>query len=274
MRRLSRTAVVFVALTAVACAIDRSGGGEALSGASAGSSPGGSGENGGSAGSAGDVSIVGAAGVFGVATGNAGGASGASNQDHEGGTSSAVDSGSVEPDHTGTVDPVDATVVVEASTPIDASSISSCALHPGGETFTPNGAVSAHCYWPRAATSTWQSAVDACKNEGGHLATLTSAAENTFVVKLIPNFGTDDRLWLGGTDNKSPTDESGGGPYVWITGEPFTYAPWAAMNPDGACANTCNGQRCCQHRVCADRGGVFWDREEGELYYSVCESEP
>jgi len=257
MRRLSRTAVVFLALSGVACAVDRSGGGEAISGATAGGSAGGSVETGGSAGVAGDISIVGAAGVFGVATGNAGGASGASNQDREAGTISVVDSSSVEPD---VVVAVDAMVAVEASTPKDASSISSCALHPGGQTFAPNGAVSAHCYWAHSAASVWQSAVDACKSEGGHLVTLSSAAENTFVVKLIPNFGTEDRLWLGGTDNKSPTDESGGGPYVWITGEPFIYAPWAAMNPDGACANTCSGQRCCQHRVCADREGVFWDR--------------
>ena len=153
MRRLSRTAVVFLALSGVACAVDRSGGGEAISSASAGSSPGGSVETGGSAGAAGDISIVGAAGVFGVATGNAGGASGASNQDHEGGTISVVDSGSVEPDHTGTVVAVDATVAVEASTPKDASSISSCALHPGGQTFTPSGAESAHCYWAHSTKS-------------------------------------------------------------------------------------------------------------------------
>src|SRR5260221_14721328 len=120
MRRLSRTALILVALSAIACAVDRSGGGEALSGASAGSSPGGSGENGGSAGAAGGVSIVGAAGVFGVATGNAGGASGTNDQDHEGGASNVVDSGSVEPDHTGTIVPVDPTAVAGAITPIDA----------------------------------------------------------------------------------------------------------------------------------------------------------
>lgn len=278
MRRLLRTAPVALALLGVACAVDRSGAGDEASGATAGSGPAinpgtsGSGGTGGSSSST--IMSGGTAGVFGVAMGNAGGDSGSGNQDHEGGSSAAGGSTTVEPVDSGSA-PIDVDVPKEASSPVEASSVPDCATHAGGKTFTPSGAVGAHCYWPHTAKSAWQSADDACIGEGGHLATLTSAAENTFVVKLIANLTNNDRIWLAGTDNKSVTDSSGGGPYVWTTGEPFTYAPWAMNNPDGNCEKTCNGSPCqCQHRVCVDQDGIFWDRYEGDPNYFVCESEP
>jgi hypothetical protein len=187
--------------------------------------------------------------------------------------------GTVEKGGSGTTSPVDATVMMvdaqRSEDPVDANEAAtgaSCSEHPASGTFTPSGATSAHCYWAHTEKSTWQDAVDTCKREGGHLATVRSAAENQFVIGLIENLGTD-LIWLGGTDDKTPDDASGGGPYMWITGEPFDYAPWAKDNPDGACDSTCNGQKCqCQHRVCVDKAGAFWDRYEDRLYDWVCES--
>jgi Lectin C-type domain len=275
MRGLSRTVAVFVALWGVACAVDRGGAGEQAAGATAGSGPAvaASGGSGGTAGSGAGLVSGGNAGVFGVAVGNEGGSSGSAIQNHEGGASEDTDSGTVEPVDTGTMVVVDVVVAKEAAS--EASMVPACATHAGGQTFIPSGAVSTHCYWPHTDRSKWQEAVDACVGEGGHLVTIASLAESTFVVKLLANLTNTERIWLGGTDKKTVTDDSGGGPYQWITAEPFSYAPWAQDNPDGNCEDTCNGSPCqCQHRVCVDRGGIFWDRFEGDQNYWVCESEP
>jgi hypothetical protein len=275
MRRISRMAAVAIALSGLACTVNRSGDGAQVSDI-AGSGASGNDEAAGAGGMAGNhPGVVGSAGVFGVGMGTGGnGGEPTVEADREGGTS-------VEKGGSGTSLPIDSgTVTVDApkvEDPIDAneaSSITSCSLHERGATFTPSGAISAHCYWPHAGKSTWQDAVDACNKEGGHLATVRSEAENQFVIDLIVNLGADF-IWLGGTDYKDSNDASGGGPYEWITGEPFSYAPWAMNNPDGACDATCNGRKCeCQHRVCVDKNGAFWDRYENRLYYSVCESEP
>ena len=113
------------------------------------------------------------------------------------------------------------------------------------------------------------------QQKAGTLRPITSAGENTFVLNLLPNLTSTDRVWLGGTDKKTDTDQSGGGPYQWITGEAFTYTPWADNNPDGNCTASCGGRSCqCQHRVCVGPEGVFWDRWEAISTTSVCESEP
>jgi hypothetical protein len=273
MRRLSRTAIAALALSGLACTVDRSGDGTLTSDV-AGGAPTGSVEPSGAGGKGGGTTVVvGSAGVFGVGmeTGGSGGAPSVE-ADHEAGTgekggsgtsSPPIDSGTITPDAPAVESPIDAH---------EASSITSCLLHPGGASFTPTGADSAHCYWPHQGTSGWQAAADLCTKEGGHLATVRSEAENQFVIGMITDLGSD-LIWLGGTDNKDSNDASGGGPYVWITGESFDYAPWAMNNPDGACDATCGGKKCeCQHRVCVDAKGQFWDRYENRDYYSVCES--
>jgi hypothetical protein len=281
MRCLTRTAAVVLSLAGVACAVDRNGDGADLLASGGNANVGVTGAQGGSAGASNNATdmagmagsatapgVGGNAGVFGVSNGSGSGGTEPGASD-EGGTTTG----------TGTIDPVDSgtgTRESNDSAPAhEASSISSCALHQGGKTFTPDGAQSAHCYWPSPSTSTWQEALDACASEGGHLVTIGSSGEDDFVVKLFPNLTTNDRIWVGGTDKKTDTDTSGGGPYGWITGEPFDYAPWAPANPDGNCTATCGGRKCeCQHRVCIDHDGAFWDRWDGDPNYSVCESEP
>ncbi|MDR0919583.1 MAG: amidase domain-containing protein [Oscillospiraceae bacterium] len=60
---------------------------------------------------------------------------------------------------------------------------------------------------------TWEQAEEYCESYGGHLATITSAAENDFVFNLI-NQGSKTWYWIGGKWDayRSPT---------WITGENF-----------------------------------------------------
>lgn len=81
---------------------------------------------------------------------------------------------------------------------------------------------------------TWDDADAAAQSQGGHLAALTSSAENSFVFSLIdtPDYWTglsihSDRLgpWLGGYSNSPET-------WNWVTGETFDYAPWGPYQPD------------------------------------------
>ena len=64
-----------------------------------------------------------------------------------------------------------------------------------------------------------------CEELGGHLATITSAEEQSAVEELIAN-GTKSSYWLGATDEV--TD----GEWLWVTGEEFTYEKWANSQPD------------------------------------------
>jgi 5-hydroxyisourate hydrolase-like protein (transthyretin family) len=64
---------------------------------------------------------------------------------------------------------------------------------------------------------TWHEAKADAANRGGHLATVTSAAENSFIAGLNSQIA-----WLGATDNGQE------GLWKWITGEPFSFANWYA----------------------------------------------
>jgi Lectin C-type domain len=83
----------------------------------------------------------------------------------------------------------------------------------------------------------WLSAKTQAEARGGYLATITSAAENTFVHSLI---ATDSRFWWNWDDTRGPwlggyqisgSEEPGGG-WAWVTGEPFVYQNWAAYSPN------------------------------------------
>jgi hypothetical protein len=74
---------------------------------------------------------------------------------------------------------------------------------------------------------------------GGHLASITSAAENAFVYSLV---SPDPTLWVleGATGNgigpwlgafQPPGSPEPGGGYQWVDGEPFVYTNWAPWEP-------------------------------------------
>lgn len=70
----------------------------------------------------------------------------------------------------------------------------------------------------------------------GHLATITSAAENFFITygSGLGN-GNPESMWLGGYQVTGSPEPAGG--WTWITGEVFSYNNWASgepnNNPDG-----------------------------------------
>lgn len=87
---------------------------------------------------------------------------------------------------------------------------------------------------PAPAGISWSNANIAATNRGGYLATITSAAENTFVF----NLATPDATvwysgygpWLGGVQPAGSVEPAGG--WAWVTGEPFTYRNWAQGQPN------------------------------------------
>lgn len=81
---------------------------------------------------------------------------------------------------------------------------------------------------------TWNDASLSATNRGGHLATITSSDENTFVFNLASQ-STNSWYggygpWLGGLQATGSSEPGGG--WGWITGEPFTYQNWAPNQPN------------------------------------------
>jgi hypothetical protein len=68
----------------------------------------------------------------------------------------------------------------------------------------------------------WNDAMGKCDALDGHLATITSKAENDFVQRL--SGGKD--CWLGGTERHAE------GRWLWVTGEPFEYSNWHPGEPN------------------------------------------
>lgn len=75
--------------------------------------------------------------------------------------------------------------------------------------------------------SNWSAAQAAAIALGGHLVTISSQAENDFVLLSIarPNL-VDGRVWIG------LTDEAEEGTFAWVTGEPLAFANWSVGEPN------------------------------------------
>ncbi|MBF0337715.1 MAG: C-type lectin domain-containing protein [Nitrospirae bacterium] len=87
-----------------------------------------------------------------------------------------------------------------------------------------------HSYQRFDASRTWSDAKVYCESIGGHLATVTSASENQY---LLDNFCSSDssnigkdRCWLGATDTGSE------GSWKWITGETWSFTDWDSGEPN------------------------------------------
>lgn len=86
-----------------------------------------------------------------------------------------------------------------------------------------------HTYqWFGTQQKTWVNAKSACASIGGYLATVTSAAENTFVTTLANDNNNALGIWLGGTD------EAQEGSWKWVNGETWSYIAWSAGEPNNA----------------------------------------
>ena len=88
--------------------------------------------------------------------------------------------------------------------------------------FTSQNNYNGHSYYRSTGSMTWTAARQACLNMGGHLVTVTTAAENTFIFNLWPNG------WIG------LTDEVVEGQWRWVTGETFSWANWNGGEPNNS----------------------------------------
>jgi hypothetical protein len=85
----------------------------------------------------------------------------------------------------------------------------------------------------------WTSAERSAEAEGGHLATITSAAENDFVFSLVDDakwFKDYSGPWLGGSAPINRTNPADG--WSWVTGEQWSFANWGGdLNNSGGKEN-------------------------------------
>lgn len=84
-----------------------------------------------------------------------------------------------------------------------------------------------HTYQLFTGNLTWEQARAHCESLGGHLAAITSQAEQNFIASLLTN--SQGTYWLGGYADAS-------GWWHWVTDEPFEkqYQNFAEGQPDGA----------------------------------------
>jgi hypothetical protein len=129
------------------------------------------------------------------------------------------------------------------------ATLSCWALSEGG-----NG----HAYEPVLADVTWEQANAAATAKGGYLATITSAAENSFVYNLVtaPAYWVNEYggPWLGGFQPAGSSEPAGG--WSWVTGEAWGYTNWWWDNqPDNAGGTECY----LQLHGGPLHGGAYWN---------------
>jgi len=88
--------------------------------------------------------------------------------------------------------------------------------------FTSQNNYNGHSYYRSTGSMTWTNARTACSNMGGHLVTVTTAAENSFIYGLWPSG------WIG------LTDEVIEGTWKWVTGEAYSYTSWNGGEPNNS----------------------------------------
>ncbi len=98
-----------------------------------------------------------------------------------------------------------------------------------------------HAYRFVFRPQTWASALADCAMLGGHLATITAAAEQSFVSSRATT-----NLWIGAGDAAVE------GTFTWVTGDPFVYSAFAPGEPN----DSPPGEDCVEIR-----GDTTWNDE-------------
>ncbi|MGA2863269.1 MAG: FG-GAP-like repeat-containing protein [Verrucomicrobiota bacterium] len=80
-----------------------------------------------------------------------------------------------------------------------------------------------HSYLLTDYATTWGNAEALAVSLGGHLASITNAAENSWISQQFSGYGD---LWIGLNALLSA------GTFVWTSGAPFTYSNWASGEPN------------------------------------------
>jgi|GEM_PF-3995270 len=105
-------------------------------------------------------------------------------------------------------------------------------LSLSAQTFTawdPASGGNGHFYAVTPAAMNWTQAEAFAVSMGGHLASVTSAAEQGFIEATFLTGGlAQSPLWIG------LTDQTAEGTWLWTTGEPFGYTQWHSGEPDNS----------------------------------------
>jgi len=88
--------------------------------------------------------------------------------------------------------------------------------------FTSQNNYNGHSYYRSTGNATWTTARTNCSNMGGHLVTITTSGEQSFIYGLWPSG------WIG------LTDEVTEGTWRWVTGETYSYKNWNSGEPNNA----------------------------------------
>ena len=105
-----------------------------------------------------------------------------------------------------------------------------------------------HWYQRNSENERWAQARVTSESAGGHLVTLTTAAEQSFVWSALGLYGAG--CFLGAVQQPDSCEPGCG--WTWITGEPWNYTNWASFAPDN---NTVLGN---ENRLCTNGAGN-WD---------------
>uniref|UniRef100_A0A8C9Z6D1 C-type lectin domain-containing protein n=1 Tax=Sander lucioperca TaxID=283035 RepID=A0A8C9Z6D1_SANLU len=128
-----------------------------------------------------------------------------------------------------------------------------------GQTPCPPGwtQFGSRCFTFHIQTKSWPDAENFCIAAGGTLASIHSAAENTFLKNFINQVsGTYKNSWIGGFDVLKGT-------WMWADGSKFDYRIFNAGQPD----NTGGAENCLEMNF----GGHNWnDRPCGTPLSFVC----
>jgi hypothetical protein len=88
--------------------------------------------------------------------------------------------------------------------------------------FTSQNNYNGHSYYRSTGSAVWTTARQNCVDMGGHLVTVTSSSENSFIYNLWPSG------WIG------LTDEVTEGTWKWVTGETYSYSSWNGGEPNNS----------------------------------------
>ena len=88
--------------------------------------------------------------------------------------------------------------------------------------FTNQQNYGGHSYYRSTGVAYWTTARTNCSNMGGHLVTITTSGEQSFIYGLWPSG------WIG------LTDEVTEGTWRWVTGETYSYKNWNSGEPNNS----------------------------------------
>jgi hypothetical protein len=83
-----------------------------------------------------------------------------------------------------------------------------------------------HTYYISKNKVKWVDAAAICKQNGGHLVTITSGGENRAVIAGIKEKKINSDTWIGLTDREKE------GTWKWVTGEAYNFRYWDTAQPD------------------------------------------